>query len=68
MMAGAVARIEALLKMEEGQPAKDDAGVYIPLNLDAAIRAKALRQCLQIIEEERRKRPCIKTFGHFLRR
>lgn len=44
-------RIEAMLRMEEQTPEKDDAGICIPKGLDSAIRAKAFNECLKVLKD-----------------
>ena len=44
-------RIKNLLEIESNRPEKDKAGIYIILNIDAAIRKKAFEDCLTILED-----------------
>ena len=44
-------RIKVLLEIESNRQEKDKAGIYIPTNMDAMIRKKALEDCLKILED-----------------
>ena len=48
-------RIKQLLDCAVRMPAKDAAGVYIPSGMDATVRAKAIADCLKIVQDEKRK-------------
>lgn len=45
-----VERIQELLDSAVYIPIKDGAGIIIPAGLDAAIRAKAIQDCLKIVK------------------
>ena len=49
-------RIKQLLDCVTRVPVKDAAGVYIPGGVDTAIRARAIADCLKIVQEENRKK------------
>ena len=49
-----VERVERMLEMEARMLQKDEAGIYIPSGLDAAIRVKSYDECLRIMKEEKR--------------
>ena len=48
-------RIKQLLDCAVKAPVKDAAGVYIPGGMDATVRAKAIADCLKIVQDEERK-------------
>ena len=48
----AAARLEALLAAAEAVPVKDGAGIVTAAGIDAAVRVKAIRECLKIVREE----------------
>ena len=48
-------RIRQLLDCAVKAPVKDAAGVYIPGGMDATVRAKAIADCLKIVQDEKRK-------------
>ena len=48
-------RIKQLLDCAVKAPTKDAAGVYIPGGMDATVRAKAIADCLKIVQDEERK-------------
>lgn len=48
-------RIESLIKMEEDRPLLDAAGICDPMNMDAAIRVRAFKQCLEIVRDEAKR-------------
>ena len=48
-------RIKQLLDCAVKIPVKDAAGVYIPGGMDATIRARAIADCLKIVQDEERK-------------
>lgn len=47
-----VERIEYMLSMEVNIKQKDDAGIYVPANVDAAVRVKQLKEVLDILKRE----------------
>ena len=48
-------RIQQLLDCAVRTPTKDAAGVYIPGGMDATVRAKAIADCLKIVQDEKAK-------------
>ena len=48
-------RIKQLLDCAVKAPVKDAAGVYIPGGMDATVRAKAIADCLKIVQDEKMK-------------
>jgi len=50
-----VERIKELLNCAVRIPVRDAAGVIRPDGVDASIRAKAIQECLKIIEDEGRR-------------
>jgi hypothetical protein len=50
----AVQRLEALLAAAEAVPVKDGAGIITAAGIDAGVRIKTIRECLQIIREEQK--------------
>lgn len=48
-------RIQQLLDCANSIPMKDVAGIIIPAGVDSAIRAKAIKECLQIVQDEKAK-------------
>ena len=49
-----VERVTRMLEMEAQMPQKDEAGIYIPSGLDAAIKVKSYEECLKIMRSEER--------------
>lgn len=47
-----VQRIEEILAAAVRVPIRDAAGIVTPAGIDAAVRVKALRECLEIAKEE----------------
>ena len=45
-----VERIEYMIKMEARRSEKDEAGVFVPGGMDAAIRRKAMEECLRVVK------------------
>lgn len=50
-----IQRIQALLAAAEAVPYKDGAGIITAAGIDAAVRIKAIRECLKIVLEESRE-------------
>ena len=48
-------RIKQLLYCAVRVPTKDAAGVYIPGGIDSSVRAKAIADCLKIVQDEKLK-------------
>jgi len=56
-------RIRQLLDCAVKAPVKDAAGVYIPGGMDATIRAKAIADCLKIVQDEKMKVTAMRAGG-----
>ena len=52
MTMSTVERIEKLLAAAVRVPVKDKAGIVTPAGIDAGVRVKVLRECLDIAREE----------------
>ena len=56
-------RIKQLLDCAVKMPTKDAAGVYIPGGMDATVRAKAIADCLKIVQDEKMKVTAMRAGG-----
>ena len=56
-------RIKQLLDCAVRMPTKDAAGVYIPGGMDATVRAKAIADCLKIVQDEKMKVTAMRAGG-----
>jgi|GEM_PF-5997135 hypothetical protein len=50
-----IKRLEALLAAAESVPVKDGAGIITAAGIDAAVRVKAITECLKIVCEEEQR-------------
>ena len=56
-------RIKQLLDCAVKAPVKDAAGVYIPGGMDSTVRAKAIADCLKIVQDEKMKVTAMRAGG-----